>query len=292
MIFYIVCNTNLFLISFNPQRTIGELYQFILNKLRVTPLNVIYMIHNGSPLGLPPVGFDQSISLSNLYNHSVIYLVMNHYPILTENYCFTTINLYQQWLDRRNRALMINGDITFDPIFDPNTSWRSLSNNTTHASDPLIHNENRQQVHSTTLNQVDVIIEDEDDEEDDTTNTQETLSNGTTINTSYSSYTIPLQNLIQTVFNAYSAGYNTGYDDVRPTLNNQQFSQLERKHYRDIIDPQYNTCPITQLPFDNDCEVIILGCKHYFTVDAIKTWLLENSTKCPYCNKDVREQLN
>ena len=53
----------------------------------------------------------------------------------------------------------------------------------------------------------------------------------------------------------------------------------------------YITCPITRESFTDDTLVIVLGCGHYFSVDGIKPWLSDESTKCPCCNADVRDTL-
>jgi E3 ubiquitin-protein ligase RNF115/126 len=65
-------------------------------------------------------------------------------------------------------------------------------------------------------------------------------------------------------------------------ISEEEFNKLEKKHYS--IDNQSNsTCPITQIEFLKDEEIIELPCSHIFNPSAIKKWLMEESGECPVC---------
>jgi hypothetical protein len=75
-------------------------------------------------------------------------------------------------------------------------------------------------------------------------------------------------------------------------ISEEEFNKLEKKHYS--IDEQSNnkqsnnkqsnnTCPITQIEFLKDEEIIELPCSHNFNPIAIKKWLMEEKGECPVC---------
>lgn len=50
--------------------------------------------------------------------------------------------------------------------------------------------------------------------------------------------------------------------------------------------PKLTKCNITLDDFEDDSEVMILPCKHFYLVEPLKKWLLEHSNKCPMCRKE------
>tara|TARA_B100000795_G_scaffold98783_1_gene72546 strand:+ start:1575 stop:2000 length:426 start_codon:yes stop_codon:yes gene_type:complete len=52
----------------------------------------------------------------------------------------------------------------------------------------------------------------------------------------------------------------------------------------DYIDNEYNitSCPITMTDFTDGDEIICLPCKHIFTPELIKKWIMKNRN-CPIC---------
>lgn len=50
--------------------------------------------------------------------------------------------------------------------------------------------------------------------------------------------------------------------------------------------PKLTKCNITLEEFEDDCQVMILPCKHYYMIEPLKKWLLEHSNKCPMCRKE------
>jgi hypothetical protein len=88
--------------------------------------------------------------------------------------------------------------------------------------------------------------------------------------------------------------------DVPVTLRKEQYEMLMRKKYKDVIqlymsrhggEVPYHMCPITHEPLTDNTTVIMLDCGHLFSEIGMRRWLLEESTKCPICKADVRENL-
>jgi hypothetical protein len=80
--------------------------------------------------------------------------------------------------------------------------------------------------------------------------------------------------------------------NIKHVISEEEFNKLEKKHYS--IDEQSNnkqsnnkqsnnTCPITQIEFLKDEEIIELPCSHNFNPIAIKKWLMEEKGECPVC---------
>ena len=67
--------------------------------------------------------------------------------------------------------------------------------------------------------------------------------------------------------------------------------KFDIKKYEEIKnDPSLHhldLCSFTQEPYEDDTQVMILPCKHYFSLDPIKTWLIKHSNKCPICRKEI-----
>lgn len=61
------------------------------------------------------------------------------------------------------------------------------------------------------------------------------------------------------------------------------------KIYGDIENPQTETCPITQEPFQShDLVLEIIHCGHLFDRAALNRWFSTN-VHCPLCRYDIRE---
>ena len=56
-------------------------------------------------------------------------------------------------------------------------------------------------------------------------------------------------------------------------LEERKFNQSDKNH----------SCPIFQVNFTNESDIIKLPCNHVFTPDAIKKWLKEENAICPVC---------
>ena len=80
-------------------------------------------------------------------------------------------------------------------------------------------------------------------------------------------------------------------NDVRIVAKDSDIEKLEKKLYKEIKDkreyPDLDRCHITLNEFNDESELIVLPCKHYFEKESIIKWLKENSVKCPICRLEV-----
>jgi len=75
-------------------------------------------------------------------------------------------------------------------------------------------------------------------------------------------------------------------DDVPIVLKQEVFDELPKNLYKDLPEDfkkDFKACPISMQDYEDDTELVKLPCNHYFSADSAKTWLLENSHKCPVC---------
>jgi len=75
-------------------------------------------------------------------------------------------------------------------------------------------------------------------------------------------------------------------NNVKKILSEKGNEQLKLVKFRsDKFDT--NECVITQDEFEEGEEIIQLPCGHIFKPEAIKTWLKEESSKCPICRFEL-----
>ena len=81
---------------------------------------------------------------------------------------------------------------------------------------------------------------------------------------------------------------NSLYQDknIKKVLSDKGSEQLKVVKF-DPDKHEMKECVITQEKFKKDEEVICLPCKHIFNKEAIKTWLKEESSKCPVCRYEL-----
>jgi hypothetical protein len=92
----------------------------------------------------------------------------------------------------------------------------------------------------------------------------------------------PRNNIIDYIYNFITTTNATG-------VNQETINQLRRGTYanlREHIIPECTQCTISLEDFLDTTEVIVLHCRHAFTVDAIQRWLQTNTT-CPTCRERV-----
>ena len=83
--------------------------------------------------------------------------------------------------------------------------------------------------------------------------------------------------------------YNFITTPLTPGVSQDTINQLQRGAYtnlREHIIPECTQCTISLEDFTDDTEVIVLPCRHAFTVNGIQRWLQTNTT-CPTCRGDI-----
>ena len=74
---------------------------------------------------------------------------------------------------------------------------------------------------------------------------------------------------------------------VAPEEEVDKFKIVSYSEIKDNDDyPKLTKCNITLEEFEDDTQVMILPCKHYYMIEPLKKWLLEHSNKCPMCRKE------
>jgi len=92
----------------------------------------------------------------------------------------------------------------------------------------------------------------------------------------------PRNNIIDYIYNFITT-------TTAPGVNQETINQLRRGEYtnlREHIIPECTQCTISLEDFSDATEVIVLPCRHAFTVDGIQRWLQTNTT-CPTCRERV-----
>lgn len=88
--------------------------------------------------------------------------------------------------------------------------------------------------------------------------------------------------------------YNFITTPLTPGVSQDTINQLQRGAYtnlREHIIPECTQCTISLEDFTDDTEVIVLPCRHAFTVNGIQRWLQTNTT-CPTCRGDIVSPLH
>ena len=100
----------------------------------------------------------------------------------------------------------------------------------------------------------------------------------------------PRNNIIDYIYNIITT-------PLTPGVSEETINQLRRGTYTNLLEhiiPECTQCTISLEDFSDSTEVIVLPCRHAFTVDAIQRWLRTNTT-CPTCRErvvaQVREQI-
>jgi len=91
--------------------------------------------------------------------------------------------------------------------------------------------------------------------------------------------------LINPIYN----NINYDYEDVKIVLNEEQFNNLECKCYKDLNLNEFKECLICIDNFNKEDEIIKIKCNHIFHKNCIKSWLCEESNKCPVCRISIDE---
>ena len=70
----------------------------------------------------------------------------------------------------------------------------------------------------------------------------------------------------------------------------EEINKFKIVSYSEIKDndeyPKLTKCNITLEEYEDDSQVMVLPCKHFYMIGPLKKWLLEHSNKCPMCRKE------
>jgi hypothetical protein len=80
-----------------------------------------------------------------------------------------------------------------------------------------------------------------------------------------------------------SSRTNYIYEDVKIILSEEKFNNLECKSFKELNLNETKECLICIENFKDDDDVIKIECNHIFHKNCIKSWLCEESNKCPIC---------
>jgi transglutaminase/protease-like cytokinesis protein 3 len=75
-------------------------------------------------------------------------------------------------------------------------------------------------------------------------------------------------------------------DNIKIIITEDDFNKFERINY-DSINKDNNDCLICIESFNENDEIVKIKCNHYFHCNCIKSWLCNESNKCPICRIEV-----
>ncbi|WUR03108.1 E3 ubiquitin-protein ligase RNF13 [Vairimorpha necatrix] len=82
------------------------------------------------------------------------------------------------------------------------------------------------------------------------------------------------------------------YSTVNPIVTEIELERFKVIKFKDIKEQKEDSCLICFEVYDDDEELRILFCNHYFHKTCVDKWLCEQSSRCPYCrysNKNYEE---
>jgi len=116
------------------------------------------------------------------------------------------------------------------------------------------------------------------------------IPHDTSFLTSRPTYEIPpdldftLESVLTNSFNETSLYKQVICDAELTKLKNSKFKYTKMQYV------EKNICPITQLEFEEQQDIIKLDCNHCFDAEAIIQWLTEEKSECPVCRFTYKSQ--
>jgi hypothetical protein len=96
--------------------------------------------------------------------------------------------------------------------------------------------------------------------------------------------------ILYTTFSLNPLSHNNYvYEDVKIILSDEQFNNLECKSFKELNLGESKECLICIENFNDDDDVIKIPCNHIFHKNCIKSWVCEESNKCPICRVEVNK---
>lgn len=81
---------------------------------------------------------------------------------------------------------------------------------------------------------------------------------------------------------------NNNFEDIKIVLEEEKFEKLDHKLYENT-DNEVTECLICIQELEENIDITTLCCNHLFHKKCIKTWLCEESNKCPICRIDIEK---
>jgi len=97
-------------------------------------------------------------------------------------------------------------------------------------------------------------------------------------------------NMFAALLQPFLQNFQEEGEEINP-MQDEDFEKLQCVKYSDLgtatsLDIE-KTCAICNDEYTNDCDCVVLNCKHYFHKGCIKEWLTKYHSKCPFCRADV-----
>ncbi|KAF9763418.1 RING finger protein [Nosema granulosis] len=73
------------------------------------------------------------------------------------------------------------------------------------------------------------------------------------------------------------------YSSKNPIVTEFELNRFQVIKYKEMTKNSVESCLICFDSYNNEDEIRILLCKHYFHKDCVDKWLCEQSSRCPYC---------
>ena len=191
-----------------------------------------------------------------------------------------------------NRISLINIDIDVVPIPTQSRIFDNIMLDTFFPSNHINHN------HSLNVNPTFFYneIDDDDDFYNENTNTIFNIPSLTQMNRIIEPYRTSLHHVDATLNTHADTSHNNIIEQIinhsftndksiyKLSLSDEGKKQLEYLNYTTSCDENYNNteCPILLVDFEEGQDIIRLPCKHYFSKNAIETWL-NDKPECPVC---------
>jgi len=96
-----------------------------------------------------------------------------------------------------------------------------------------------------------------------------------------------IQQLLDINENVLHYNLFSNYEDVKITLNEEEFDNIETIHYENLNNNSIDECLICTEQFVQNDIIKKIKCNHLFHTHCIKPWLCEESNKCPICRVEV-----
>ena len=168
---------------------------------------------------------------------------------------------------------------------DVNNSTEDVNNSTVDLeNDLIVNNSENSIIESESLNDFDSLSADY--------NNSNTFINTSNLNNISSEQFLNVINIFNDILNSNINNNDTELEDVIVTLDDNDYDKLEIIKYKELDNSLENKCSVCLVEFQDDDNVMILPCKHYYHTNCIKEWLKEYDYKCPVCRYECGKTKN